>query len=79
MSCRPKVIQAVDIPTPQVITLKEIPGNDPLHHFQALSPTDVRAIWPTLNALANHGYISRNGITSLAEAANAVQVGYGFD
>ena len=32
-----------------------------------------------MNALANHGYISRNGITSFAEAANAVQIGYGFD
>jgi hypothetical protein len=33
---------------------------------------------PTLNALANHGYISPDGITSFAEAANAVQTGYGF-
>lgn len=32
-----------------------------------------------MNALANHGYISRDGITSFAEAANAVQIGYGFD
>ena len=33
---------------------------------------------PTLNLLANHGYISRDGITSFAKAANAVQTGYGF-
>ena len=32
-----------------------------------------------MNALANHGYISRDGITSFAEAANAVSIGYGFD
>lgn len=71
-------LQAVDIPTPQPQGLKQIPGNDPAHQFQAPGPTDVRGICPTLNALANHGYISRDGITSFAEAANAVQTGYGF-
>ena len=59
--------------------MKQIPGDDPLHQFQAPGPTDVRGICPTLNALANHGYISRDGITSFAEAANAVSIGYGFD
>ncbi|CAF9916746.1 hypothetical protein IMSHALPRED_003283 [Imshaugia aleurites] len=72
-------LQAVDVPTPQIITLEQIPGDDPAHQFQAPGPTDVRGICPTLNALANHGYISRDGITSFAEAANAVQIGYGFD
>ena len=71
-------LQAIDIPTPQVITLEQIPGNDPNHQFQAPGPTDVRGICPTLNTLANHGYISRDGITSFAEAANAVQIGFGF-
>ncbi|EOD50673.1 putative heme-thiolate peroxidase aromatic peroxygenase protein [Neofusicoccum parvum UCRNP2] len=33
---------------------------------------------PTLNTLANHDYISRDGITTFAEAANAVQTGFGF-
>jgi hypothetical protein len=86
-----------------------IPGDDPDHQFQAPGSTDQRGICPTLNALANHGYISRDGvrnippmtrallinmssnrhdadthgcalqITSFAEAANAVQTGYGFD
>lgn len=28
--------------------------------------------------MANHGYISRNGITTFAEAANGCQVSYGF-
>ncbi|MCJ1449806.1 hypothetical protein MMC28_000134 [Mycoblastus sanguinarius] len=36
-------LQAIDIPTPQVITLEQIPGNDPNHQFQAPGPTDVRA------------------------------------
>ena len=61
-----------------MITLEQIPGDDPDHQFVAPGPTDVRGICPTLNALANHGYISRDGITSFAEAANAVQIGYGF-
>ena len=39
----------------------------------------MRGICPTLNTLANHGYISRDGITTFAQAANAVQTGYGFD
>lgn len=30
------------------------------------------------NTLANHGYLSRNGITTWAEAANAIQTGFGF-
>lgn len=36
---------------------------------------------PTLNTMANHGYISRNGITTFAEAANACQItlGFGYD
>ncbi|KAI1328377.1 hypothetical protein F5Y16DRAFT_398547 [Xylariaceae sp. FL0255] len=72
-------LAAVDIPTPQPQGLKAIPGDDPDHQFEAPGATDVRGICPTLNALANHGYISRDGITSFAEAANAVQTGYGFD
>lgn len=71
-------LQAIDIPTPQAIYLKRIPGDDPNHQFQAPGPTDVRGVCPTLNALANHGYLSRNGITSFAEAANGLQTGYGF-
>ena len=37
-----------------------------------------RGLCPTLNTLANHGFLSRNGITSFAEAGNAVQTAYGF-
>ncbi|KAF2148597.1 hypothetical protein K461DRAFT_330031 [Myriangium duriaei CBS 260.36] len=73
------ILSALDIPSVQPQGLALIPGDDPNHQFQAPGPTDVRGICPTLNALANHGYISRDGITSFAEASNAVQTGYGFD
>jgi Peroxidase, family 2 len=72
------VLAAIDLPTPQATGLLEIPGDDPDHQFIAPGPTDVRGLCPTLNTLANHGYISRNGITTFAEAANAVQIGYGM-
>ena len=68
----------MDLPTHQPQGLEVIPGDDPDHQFQAPGPTDVRGICPTLNTLANHGYLSRNGITTFAQAANAVQTGYGF-
>lgn len=48
--------------TPQVIDLKEIPGDDSDHEFRAPGPTDVRGTCPGANTLANHGYISRNGV-----------------
>lgn len=72
------VLAAVDLPTPQPQGLKEIPGDDPDHQFVAPGPTDVRGLCPTLNTLANHGFISRNGITNFAEASNGVQTAYGF-
>jgi hypothetical protein len=56
------VLAGIGIPTPQVQGLAEIPGNDPNHQFQAPGPTDVHGLCPTLNTLANHGYISRDGI-----------------
>ena len=56
-------LAAIDIPTPQPQGLVLIPGDDPLHQFQAPGPTDVRGICPTLNTLANHGYISRDGVS----------------
>lgn len=51
------VLQNIQIPLPQPQGLKEIPGDDPNHQFQKPGPTDVRGMCPTLNALANHGYI----------------------
>ncbi|KAH9842179.1 heme-thiolate peroxidase HTP8 [Teratosphaeria destructans] len=69
-------LAALDIPTPQDSGLKAIPGDDPNHQYQPPGPTDVRGDCPTLNTLANHGYLSRDGITSFAEAANAIQEAY---
>lgn len=70
------ILSALDIPTPQESGLKEIPGDDPEHQYQPPGPTDVRGDCPTLNTLANHGYLSRTGVTSFAEAANAIQTAY---
>ena len=59
------VLAGLDIPTPQPQGLKAIPGDDPKHQFKAPGPTDQRGICPTLNALANHGYLARNGVSIL--------------
>lgn len=69
-------LAGLDVPTPQDSGLKAIPGTDPAHQYIAPGPTDVRGTCPTLNTLANHGYLSRDGITSFAEAANAIQTAY---
>ncbi|KAF4970914.1 hypothetical protein FZEAL_9950 [Fusarium zealandicum] len=39
---------------------------------------DQRGPCPALNALANHGYISRKGVTSLTEVAGAINKVYGM-
>ncbi|RMZ66270.1 oxidase [Pyrenophora seminiperda CCB06] len=54
----------VDVRKPISVT-----GN---HAFQPPSRVDERGPCPGLNALANHGYISRNGITSFAEVVTAI-------
>jgi Peroxidase, family 2 len=56
------LLSALDVPSIQPQGLKLIPGDDPKHQFQAPGSTDVRGICPTLNTLANHGYISRDGV-----------------
>lgn len=45
------------------------------HAFAEARATDMRGPCPGLNALANHGYISRNGITSFAEVVTAINQG----
>jgi hypothetical protein len=45
------------------------------HVFKAPSKDDQRGPCPGLNALANHGYIARSGITSLAEVVTAINQG----
>ncbi|KAJ7186452.1 Chloroperoxidase [Mycena filopes] len=44
---------------------KRIPDAD--HPFIAPGPNDQRGPCPAMNTLANHGYISRNGITTFEE------------
>jgi hypothetical protein len=45
------------------------------HAFKAPQVNDRRGPCPGLNALANHGYISRTGITSFAEVVTAINQG----
>ncbi|KAJ6521534.1 hypothetical protein DFH09DRAFT_1331107 [Mycena vulgaris] len=44
---------------------KRVPDAD--HPFIAPGPNDMRGPCPGMNTLANHGYISRNGITTFEE------------
>jgi hypothetical protein len=45
------------------------------HVFKTPGQNDQRGPCPGLNALANHGYISRNGVTSFAEVVTAINQG----
>lgn len=49
------------------------------HAFQAPGEGDQRGPCPGLNVLANHGYISRDGITSFAEVTNAINQVLGME
>lgn len=41
------------------------------HRFIAPTASDLRGPCPALNAAANHGYIARNGYTTLQESVDA--------
>ena len=47
------------------------------HAFIAPGTSDLRGPCPAMNALANHGYIARNGYTNFQEALNAIVKVYG--
>ena len=47
------------------------------HAFIAPGLSDLRGPCPALNALANHGYVARNGYTNFQESLNAVIQVYG--
>ncbi|KAG9125084.1 hypothetical protein FRC07_009049 [Ceratobasidium sp. 392] len=47
------------------------------HAFQPPKPGDQRGPCPGLNALANHGYLDRNGITTVDKAVAAIYKVYG--
>ncbi|GAA5869304.1 hypothetical protein JCM3774_004200 [Rhodotorula dairenensis] len=44
---------------------------DAAHPFQAPGSTDQRGVCPGLNALANHGYLPRNGIVTAKQVISA--------
>ncbi|KWU41881.1 Cloroperoxidase, partial [Rhodotorula sp. JG-1b] len=46
---------------------------DANHPFQAPGPTDQRGVCPGLNALANHGYLPRNGIVTAQQVISATK------
>ncbi|MCJ1263364.1 hypothetical protein MMC22_003234 [Lobaria immixta] len=48
------------------------------HSFIAPTASDLRGPCPALNALANHGYIARNGYTTLQESLDAIIKVYGL-
>lgn len=48
------------------------------HAFIAPGASDLRGPCPALNALANHGYIARNGYTNFLESLNASTEVYGM-
>ncbi|KAJ9143264.1 Cloroperoxidase [Coniochaeta hoffmannii] len=48
------------------------PG-DEAHQYIAPTDQDIRGPCPGLNALANHGFIARDGITNYAELVDALQ------
>ena len=54
---------------------------DAAHPFIAPRPKDLRGPCPGLNALANHGYLPRNGIATVAQLIQASQEGFnlGYD
>lgn len=70
------VLQGLDLPTPQDQKLELVP--DDKHPYIAPGPSDIRGLCPTMNTMANHGYISRDGITTFAEASNGCQQAFGF-
>jgi hypothetical protein len=59
-------------PTQSVFNIEEL-----LHKWQAPGSTDKRSPCPALNALANHGYLNRNGKQLTAKAMqNAMSLVY---
>ena len=47
------------------------------HAFIAPSASDLRGPCPAMNALANHGYIARNGYTNFQGSLDAITKVYG--
>lgn len=62
-------------PTDALTTPVDVSG---VHAFHPPVTGDQRGPCPGLNALANHGYISRNGVASLPETVAAINQVYGM-
>ncbi|KAJ7652694.1 Chloroperoxidase [Mycena polygramma] len=56
---------------------KRVPDAD--HPFIAPGPNDMRGPCPAMNTLANHGYISRNGITNFEEIIRGTAEAFNID
>ncbi|MCJ1333740.1 hypothetical protein MMC10_010440 [Thelotrema lepadinum] len=72
------ILADLDLPTPQPQGLAPINGDLPGHAFVPPGEGDVRGLCPTLNTLANHNFLSHDGVITFAEGSNAVQTAYGF-
>lgn len=71
------LLQDVQKDLEKVLTTLDPFKNKPIdvsgkHAFQPPTDNDQRGPCPGLNAMANHGYIRRNGVTSLVEAVAAM-------
>ncbi|KDN42879.1 hypothetical protein K437DRAFT_157159 [Tilletiaria anomala UBC 951] len=49
------------------------------HKFIAPGPRDIRGPCPGLNLLANHNYLPRNGVTTVAQAIDAINRVFGVE
>ncbi|KAI9651489.1 MAG: hypothetical protein M1831_000806 [Alyxoria varia] len=49
-----------------------------VHEFRSPGPNDKRGPCPGLNAAANHGFLSRNGITTVPNTVKGLSDAYGF-
>ncbi|KAJ7270406.1 Chloroperoxidase [Mycena rebaudengoi] len=80
---------SVDIQDGQTGTLMVLPPRqtdtgtkrvpDAHHPFIAPGPNDMRGPCPAMNTLANHGYISRNGITNFEEIIRGTEEAFNLN
>ncbi|KAF7354113.1 Cloroperoxidase [Mycena venus] len=60
--------------------LKQIPWQMPIiRSLRQAQATNVDPVVPAMNTLANHGYISRNGVSTLEELVNGMMEAFNVD
>ncbi|KAF7298486.1 Cloroperoxidase [Mycena kentingensis (nom. inval.)] len=62
---------SIDIELPRVVGFNpqaQLVSTTGAHAYRAAAPSDFRGPCPGLNAMANHGYINRNGMVGYVEA-----------